>query len=213
VTMPRLHSVDAVIDDYPVELCDPMLTADYFTMFWHDRWLSSTLHLTAPMAVQGAALNLFFLSRKQVPVGSLPDDETMLARLLRIDLAEWRGLMAQPVTPLHNWTRYRYAGGVILGHAVVIEVCRDALQRRAMRKASSEDKAVAQRQYRLVEAMRAVGCKDGLCEDKSLVERLDGWLIENHRGQRRMPQFEASLRRALDHAHAQGWLTAGGRAH
>lgn len=196
----------AELPEYPAELCDPHLTADYFTMFWHDRWLSSRLHLTGTMAVQGAALNLFFLARKQVPVGSLPADEAMLSRLLRIDLAEWRGLMAQPVTPLHQWKQYTYEDGVVLGHPVVIEVARDALTKREHRKASSEAKSVAIRQTRLVELMRDLGCAKGLCEDKVLVERLDAWLLENHRGQRRRPQVDASLTRALDFAVKEGWI-------
>ena len=58
--------------------------------------------MTAAHLVQGAALNLLFLSRKQTPVGSLPVDDKVLARLLRVDLGEWLGWMAQPITPLHN---------------------------------------------------------------------------------------------------------------
>ena len=80
------------LPEYPDALCDPQLTSDYFTMFWHDRWLASTMHLTAPLEVQGAALNLFFLARKQVPVGSLPVEDRVLARLLRIDLDAWQRL-------------------------------------------------------------------------------------------------------------------------
>lgn len=211
---PHLRPIDPKpLPEYPDELCDPRLTSDYFTMFWHDRWLSSTLHLTAPMAIQGAALNLFFLSRKQVPVGSLPVDDLVLARLLRVGSDEWTGWMAQPVTPLHNWTRYTYGDGEVYGHPVVIEVARDALQRREVRKASSEGKAVYQRQCRLAEAMQVVGCTKAMCADRILVERLDLWLLEHHHGQRRMPQFEASLRRALTHATQQGWIGGKERPH
>lgn len=196
----------ADLPEYPEDLCDPRLTSDYFTMFWHDRWLSSTLHLTAPMAVQGAALNLFFLSRKQVPVGSLPVDDHVLARLLRVDLSDWLGWMAQPITPLHNWQRYSYGDGEVYGHPVVIEVARDALARREVRKASSESKAIYQRQQRLIEVMRGMRCSKEVCGDTVLIERIDGWLLEHHQGQRRMPQFEASVKRALEHAYSQGWM-------
>lgn len=213
MTATYLKAVEgADLPDYPEELCDPRLTSDYFTAFWHDRWLSSTLHLTAPMAVQGAALNLFFLSRKQTPVGSLPVDDKILARLLRVDLGEWLGWMAQPITPLHNWTRYAYGDGEVYGHQVVIEVARDALERREVRKASGESKAIYQRQQRLIDVLRDMRCDKAILGDKVLVERLDAWLMENHRGQRRMPQFEASVTRALQHAHAQGWFGKGPRS-
>lgn len=211
----HLRSVSGIDDlpEYPPDLCDPRLTSDFFTMFWHDRWFSSRLHLTATLAVQGAALNLFFLSRKQVPVGSLPDDDAILARLLRVDYHEWVGLRAQPVGPLHNWRPYRYEGEVVLGHPVVIEVARDALHRREERKASSEAKAVSQRQARLADLMRENGLDKALCEDRVLVERIDAWLVENHRGQRRRPQIDASLQRALRHAVSEGWIGKGGRGH
>lgn len=195
------------LPEYPEELCDPHLSNDYFTAFWHDRFLSSRLHLTASMAVQGAALNLFFLSRKQVPVGSLPTEGDMLASLLRISAGQWHDLMQEPITPLHNWRQYSYGDGrVVYGHSVVIEVARDALDRRVTRKAASEGKAVYQRQQRLVDVMQSMGCDKSVCGDKVLIERLDAWLLDNHHGQRRMPQFEASITRALQHASNVGWL-------
>jgi hypothetical protein len=204
----HLRPVDSDLPDYPDELCDPRLTADFFTAFWHDRWLSSRLHLKASMTVQGMALNLFFLSRKQNPVGSLPSDQDMIARLLRVDLAEWRGAMAQDITPLHNWSRYQYGDEVVLGHPVVIEVARDALDRREARKLSNEAKAVQQRQARLVDVLRGepFRCQPALLDDAVLVRRLDEWLQEHHRGQRRMPQFAHSVQRALGHATKQGWI-------
>lgn len=208
----HLRPVDpAALEAYPDELCDPKLTNDYFTAFWHDRWLSSCTHLTATMAVQGAALNLFFYARKQVPVGSLPSDQTVLARMLRVSEEEWRGMMAQPITPLHNWTEYAYGGGIVLGHPVVIEVAQDALDRREARKVSNDAKAVAQRQMRLVALMREHGCAPPVCADRTLVAWLDDWLLENHRGQRRLPQISASLTRALRAAAGEGVLNSGGK--
>lgn len=203
---PKVHLVEGDMPEYPADLCDPALTSDYFTKFWHDRWLSSALHLRGSLAVQGAALNLFFYARKQVPVGSLPRDEEMLARLLRISLDEWRGLMAQAITPLHNWVLYSYRDDVVLGHEVVIEVARDALNRREDRKASNEARAVAMRRKRLAEDMAKIGCDKKMCADEVLIAKLDDWLVEHHHGQRRMPQFERSLQRALAHAVQEGWI-------
>jgi len=194
---------------YPATLCDPHLSSDYFTAFWHDRWLASRLHLTARLDVQGAAMNLFWYARKQTPVGSLPIDEDILHNLLRISREDWLALMAQDITPLHNWSKYRnpITGKIVYGHPVVMEVCEDALMRREVRKAKNEGKAVYQQQRRLAEAMQQIKCPAAMCEDKVLIERLDDWLITNHRGQRRMPQFETSLRKALDHAEKAGWVS------
>jgi hypothetical protein len=206
--VPKLIDVSG-LDEYPEDLCDPRLSSDYFTMFWHDRWLNSTLHLTASMDVQGAALNLFFAARKQTPVGSLPDNDRILSRLLHLDLEVWLDLRARPVGPLHNWRPMRFGDGIVLGHDVVIEVALDALGRRQQRQASNGEKAVAMRRKRLAEQMQRMGCSAPVVGDRDLVARLDDWLEEHHPGQRRMPQFEASINRALRHAHSAGWLPGG----
>lgn len=196
------------LPEYPVELVDARLTSDYFTMFWHDRWLNSELCLTAPLDVQGAALNLYFIARKQNPVGSLPDNDDMLAKLLRVDLATWQDLRGRRISPLHGWSSYTVNGKRVLGHSVVIEVALDALTKRVAREASNDERAVKMRQVRLREAMIDIRCDVTLTNDKILIERMDAWLMENHIGQRRMPKFQGSLERAISHAVAQGWVDA-----
>lgn len=207
---PGLRAVeDATLEDYPDQLCDAALATDYFTKFWHDRWLSSRLHLTASLEVQGAALNLFFLARKQTPIGSLPVDQRLLARLLRVSDREWEGLMAQDITPLHQWREYAHDGTVVLGHPVVIEVSLDALDRREARRLANDDKAVRERRRRLQVTMREAGVSEPAIKDWSLVCWLDEWLCANHHGQRRFPQIQHSLSRALQAASAAGQLNRG----
>lgn len=197
------------LEDYPEQLTDPALATDYFTKFWHDRWLSSRLHLTGTLAVQGAALNLFFLSRKQTPIGSLPSCPKMLARLLRVTDGEWDLLVRQDITPLHGWRPYRHAGHVVLGHHVVIEVSLDALDRREARRLANDDKAVRERRRRLQGTMREAGCGEPAIKDWPLVCWLDDWLTAHHSGQRRFPQIQHSLNRALQAASAAGVLNRG----
>jgi hypothetical protein len=149
-----------------------------------------------------------FIARKQNPVGSLPGNDGMLAKLLRVDLAAWQDLQARCVSPLHGWSIYTVNGKRVLGHSVVIEVALDALTKRVAREASNDERAVKMRQVRLREAMIDIGCEVSLTNDEILVERLDTWLMENHIGQRRMPKFERSLSRALGQAVAQSWMDA-----
>lgn len=203
---PALVEVDD-LPEYPFELIDARMTSDYFTMFWHDRWLNSKLHLTGALDVQGAALNLFFIARKQNPIGSLPDDDAILAKLLRLNLDVWMDLRGRAIGPLYQWRPMRAGGQIILGHPVVIDVALDAVTRRAANQQSTEEKAIYARQKRLREAMAAMRMDKVLLDDAILIERLDHWLVENHRGQRRMPQFEGSIRRALRHAAQEGWIS------
>lgn len=210
MTIQRHRPFDVVdvdeLPEYPADLIDAPPAADFFIKFFHIRWLNSRLHLTASQQVQGMALNLFMISRSQNPMGSLPNDETVIARLLRVSHEEWRSAVAQPIGPLHGWRQYRAGDQIVLGHAVVIEGCQDAIHRREARDASNEEKRAAQRLKRLSETMLAIGCSKSMCDDAVLVQRIDEWLLAHHNGQRRRPQFDALIRRALDHATRMGWL-------
>lgn len=205
-----LRPVDVeALEDYPAALARPEAATDYFTKFWHDRWLSSRLHLTGSLEVQAAALNLFFYARKQMPIGSLPVDHRILARLLRVSDGQWHGLMDQDPNPLHGWTEYRFGEGVVLGHPVVIEVALDAVDRREQRRLSNEEKSVRERRRRLMTTMRDVGCSEAVIKDWALVSWLDDWLARNHRGRRQSPQIEQSLQRALRAAQDAGKFNGG----
>lgn len=190
------------IAEYPADLVDARMTSDYFTVFWHDRWLNSELHLTAPLDVQGAALNLYFIARKQNPVGSLPDNDRMLAKLLHADLAQWQELRARSVSPLHNWMPYRVGNKVVLGHPVVIEVAQDALHRREAREVKNTEKATYQRLQRLRDALHKMRVSKAVIADDVLIERMDAWLLENHTGQRRQPAYD----RVMQVAAGERWF-------
>jgi len=185
---PRLINADE-LPVYPVDR-DERLEGHYFTKFWHDRWLNSQLHLTATLEVQACALNLFFLSQKQTPVGTLPDDDAILAKLLRIDLALWRDLRTRR----------------ILNHPVVTEVVLDAIARREARETSNSQKAVYQRLRRLREALGGLGCSKAVLANDLLIERLDEWLLHHCHGRR----THSAYGRALQHAAADGWFAKGG---
>lgn len=192
------------LPEYPVELCDPDLTRNYFLMFWHRRWRSSKLCLKGSLAVKGAALELYFIAQDQIPVGSLPADHEILALLLRISSGQFADLMAEPVNPLHGWHEYQHNGEVVLGHPVVMEVAFAALEKREARKLSNEDRAVAKRRERLADLMAELGCSRAVCADAALVAWIDDWLLKHHTGQRRRPGVDASVGRGLQAAFSDG---------
>ena len=189
---------------YPIGR-DVRLPSHYFTMIQHYRWFNSELHLTADMAVQGAALNLFLFAQCQLPLGTLPNDDIMLSRLLRIDLTAWRALRDRPMGALHKWQPCLCGDEVRLMHPVVLEVLQDAISKREMRETSNEEKAVYARLQRLRKALAEMGCTRTVIGDEVLIGRLDAWLVDNIRGQRRIPAYQA----ALKHAAQMGWLDGG----
>lgn len=191
----------ADLPEYPVDT-DASMAAHYFTTFYHDRWLNSELHLTGSLEVQCCALNLFFIAQKQTPVGTLPDNDAILARLLRIDLQLWKDLRARALSPLHKWRRCRCGDEIRLMHPVVTEVVLQALGRREAREASNAEKAVYQRLQRLRSAMQDMGLSKDVIRDDRLIERIDAWMLENVKGHRRRSAYDA----AIMHASQMKWF-------
>lgn len=202
--LPTLAVTDGDLEQYPLDE-DVRLDSHGFISLQHKRWLNSELHLRGTMAVQGAAFNLICIAHDQTPVGTLPVDEDLIARLLRITLEEWRAMMAQPVTPLHKWRRCLCGVEVRLMHDVVLATVQDALHRREVNQRSNADKAVYARRNRLRQAWRDLGVREAILNDDVLIERVDDWLAETCRGQRRVVVYE----RALRHAIAEKWLSHG----
>lgn len=178
------------------------LPTHYFTAFWHHRWFNSVLHLTGSLEVQGAALNLFFLSQVQSPLGTLPDSDELLARMLRIDLMAWQDLRRRSVSPLHNWQYYDCEGERRWGHPVVIEVLEDAIERREVREASQEAQAVTKRLQRMRQVLAGMGLDKAVIGDDVLIGRLDQWLSQHWRGNR----TQAAYDRVLSVASKEGWF-------
>ena len=189
------------LPDYPID-ASVKLTSHYFTMFWHDRWLASELHLTGSLEVQACALNLIFLSQKQSPIGTLPDSDDIMSRMLRLDLVLWRDLRRRTPGPMHNWLPCQCGAAVRWMHPVVLEVLQEAIGKRDERQLSNEEKAQYTRLKRIREALTDLGCVEAVTDDGVLIDRIDAWLTANCQGQRRRPVYA----RAMAHALAASWF-------
>ena len=202
MSRPHLQPVPPVdLPDYPIDR-ETRLDAHSFMKWWHHRWLNSAMHLTGSYEVQGIAFALFNIAQNQSPVGSLPDDHYMLARLLRIDPAHWSDLCARAVGPLHGWTRCLSDGEVRLMHPVVLGQVSDALERREARTLSTEDAAERQRYKRLREGLTKIGVGPAVLDDGVLMGRLDGWLSAQWKGNRTRAAYEA----VMVQAGKEGWF-------
>lgn len=209
MTAPAFRVIDPEgLPDYPAELIGVPPGTDYFLRLYHTRWLNSHLHIHGSMAVQGMALNLYFIARQQNPMGSLPVCHETLARFLRVDQREWDRAMSEKVTPLHGWREYALPdGAVVLGHEVVIAEALDAINRREARAATNTEKAAAARINRLGQMLRDMGPEYvAIAQDQGLLVKLDEWLLRHHPGQRRQPQITTSINRGLRAGQQEGWF-------
>lgn len=200
------------IPDYPIS-SEERLDSHYFLQFNVARYSRSDFRRLAYRhpEVGFFGLELFFKSHGEVPLGTLPSDDEELAFLLGLPLERWQAMRERSFSPLYNWHPVRCDNGAIrLAHPVVQSVMVAALQGHLEHKASNEEKAVYQRRQRLIKVMRDCKCSEASCADDVLVSWLDEWLLEHHKGQRRMPQIQHSIQRGLRAAAAAGVLKVGG---
>jgi hypothetical protein len=212
---PAKHLVpvdQAELPEYPISSAD-RLDSHYFVQFNHDRYDRSNFRRQSyrDPEVGFFGMELFFKSHGESPLGTLPVDHDSLAFLLGLPLDRWMALVERKFNPLYNWSPVLCDNGEIrLAHPVVQEVMVAALQGHREHKASNEEKAIWQRRNRLKDTLKACGCSDDLCKDDMAVGWIDDWLLEQHKGQRRMPQIQASVARALRAAAAAGVLGRSG---
>ncbi len=107
--------------------------------------------------------------------------------------------------PLRHWQKCMCDGEIRLFHPVVLEVALDALGRREAREASNAEKAITMRLVRMREQLAKLGVNKGVLADDVLIERMDQWLADHHKGQRRIPAYQ----RVIEHAASQGWFNMG----
>lgn len=208
-TSTAIHLVDADdLPDYPIS-ASARLDSHYFMQFNHDRYDRSDFRRKAyrDPEVGFYGLELFFKSHGETPLGTLPQGNEALAFLLGLSLERWLGMVERSFSPLYNWDPVRCDNGEVrLAHPVVTEVMEAALRGHLEHKASNEEKSVWQRRQRLRKNLKDCGCSDALCADEVAVAWLDDWLLEHHKGQRRMPQFQTSIGRGLKAAAQDGIL-------
>jgi len=203
---PRLVETTS-LPEYPFS-SNERLTPHFFTTFHHDRWLNSRLRLSAPPDVRGLALDLFFLSQKQSPVGTLPDDDIQLAALLMLDLRTWQSYRLREWSPLYKWTPCLCDTGEIrLMHDVVVEMIHDAISRRDKKRIEGELGRRRKRLERLQSQIIQAGASRAMAEDADLLERVDAWLERNCQGNRTRDWVRRALEvdASRDGSHVSGF--------
>ena len=169
---------------------DDRLDSHYFILWNTKRWRKSNFNMKADPEVGWFGLKLFFEAQDETPVGTLPDDEELLAKTLGISVEHWRKLMGREVTPLYNWHRVRCDNGEIrLAHEVVTEVTREAFKSRRLNQAKADTRALNKRLKDLRDMIEnRIGAKHVL-RNPVYVDRFNEWLEEKYEGVQRREGF------------------------
>lgn len=189
------------LPEYPIQ-SDVRLN-NWFFRWEARRWLNSEMYLTADPEVGYHYLNLIFIAQDQAPIGTLPDDRRLIARLLRLPLEVFEGLCRRDPSPLQHWERcVTDRGEVRLMHGFVRDTLLEQISERERREAAISADAERKRLGRLAQAMRAEGFDKAVIGDEVLLRRLDGWLNENVKGNRTREAYE----RAFLHGARAKWF-------
>lgn len=176
---------------YPFGVED-RLDSHYFVPWERRRWLNSGMRLRGTPECRALFLDLIWISYDQSPVGSLPDDTTMLAKLLMVDHDHFLGLCRLDFGPLHNWVRCETQDGEIrLHHPMVLRTLLEAFSRREDHRAKSEAASAAKRLLRL-RSMLANYSKE-LVQNDAAVSWIDEYLLKQGVAKRTASQVERAL--------------------
>lgn len=170
----RMALVDADdLPEYPLGP-DDRLDSHYFMTWERRRWLNSDMRLKATPECRALYFDLICISYDHAPIGTLPDDTEILARLLMTDRSHFEALCRLDYGPLHRWTRCLCGGEVRLFHPFVLRSLLEAISRREDNRASTE---AANRNKRL-QRLRAMvaGLHADLAKNDAAISWMDDWL-------------------------------------
>ena len=193
MTTPKLTIAASIADlpEYPIA-ADERLQSHYFVELHFRRWLTSETRLLADLEVRGLILDLFMLAQDQTPVGTLPTDHRLIAKMLGLSPEQFGIYCGRAVSPLSKWTACRAGDQVRLMHPVVTEIAARAVGARRDREAENARRRAAKALKDLDVRLRSMGCSR-IADSRTALERVDHWLNENCNGNRTEPMIRQAI--------------------
>jgi len=166
----------------------------HFFIPWHfNRWLNSDFRLKADADVRAYAFDLFCISQNQSPVGTLPMDDELLARLLMLDLGAWHKLKERAPSPLYGWIECICGKHTRYMHRVVLEMAQGSLgKKKAVMEARERDRE-RKRQVALKLQMVSAGANKRMVDNAAYIDRLDLYLVEHCQGNRTPSRIKEAM--------------------
>lgn len=187
------------IEEYPLSVED-RLDSHYFMAWERRRWLNSDMRLRGTAVCRALFFDLINISYDQAPVGTLPDDQQLLAKLLHVELSEFQQLCRMEYGPLHKWYRVRCGNEVRLAHPMVLKTLKEAVARREDNRAKNEAANAAKRLQRL--RITISGYHKDLGSNDAAVRWIDEWLQGQGCEYRTSAWLERAISAWTDHHYA-----------
>lgn len=196
-----MRSLQAVstgeIDEYPLSVED-RLDSHYFMAWERRRWLNSDMRLRGTPECRALFFDLINIAYDQAPVGTLPNDPDLLARLLMVDPTHFQQLCRLEYGPLHKWYMVKCGGEVRLAHPMVLRSLQDAIARREDNRAKNEAANAAKRLQRL--RITVSGYHKELAANDAAVRWIDEWLQKEGCEYRSASWLERAISAWADHS-------------
>ena len=159
---------------YPLDVED-RIDSHFFMAWERRRWLNSDMGLKGTPECRALYFDLINICFDHSPVGTLPTDMGVLAKLVRTERDHFNQLCKMDYGPLHKWQRCRCDDEVRLFHPFVLKTLNEAIARKAHNRAKNE---AANQQKRLMRLRSQVaGYQSDLAKNDAAVLWIDGWLI------------------------------------
>lgn len=148
-------------------------------MAWERRrWLNSDMRMKGRPECRALYFDLICISFEQSPIGTLPDDMSLLAKFTHTDQGHFEQLCASAFGPLHKWRRCRCEDEeeVRLYHPMVLRTLTEAVARKADNRAKTEAANIQKRLQRL--RTTVAGFAPDLAKNDAAIRWMDEWLIK-----------------------------------
>ena len=195
------------LPEYPLGIED-RLDSHYFMAWERRRWLNSDMRLKGTPECRALFFDLINISYDQTPVGTVPQDLEILAKLLLVDPGHFRALCKLDYGPLHKWTPCICGGGEVrLMHPMVLRTLTEALSRKEDNRAKHEAANAAKRLQRLRSTV--AGYHAELAKNDAAIRWMDEWLVQEGCEYRNATWIESALQSRSTHMFDLGQARSG----
>lgn len=163
------------MDDYPLTAED-RLDSHYFMAWERRRWLNCDMRLKGTPECRALYFDLTNIAYDQSPIGTLPTDMGVLAKMLFVDRHHFEQLCKLDFGPLHKWRPVRCEGEIRLMHPMILKTLTEAISRKEDHRARSEAASISKRILRLRTALG--GYEKSLAENDAAIRWIDDWLVK-----------------------------------
>lgn len=178
------------LPDYPLSV-DDRLDSHWFMTWERRRWLNSDMRLRGTPECRALYFDLINIAFDHSPIGTLPRDMDVLARLAGAEAMHFKALCRLEYGPLHKWRPCRCGDEVRLYHPIVLKTVLDAIAGKESSIAKNDAANTSKRLQRL--RRNVTGLHAELAKNDAAILWMDGWLVQEGCGYRSALWIERAM--------------------